>query len=672
MREVLRSPLFLFGLSLRIVALPFFGSSYLTDLFVPFVDSGVVNPLSNPWASWDPVFFPYGGALYLILLIPKLAGYLLLGDVALGTGPVALAIIKAPLLALDTMLLLTLSRMTRRSRDLLVMFWLNPVLFYISYIHGQLDVASMAFGVLSLHLLAQRRTGLSAVAMGLATLCKFHIVAILPLVAVYLWKRGFVPKTVREIITWFGLWAVVFVIGLLPPMFAGQADYISMGSPEALRVLAAQLELGSGQILHLGIVAVLLVSGRLCVSAWVSERGLVFGSGIILGLLVLIVDPMPGWLFWMFPLAALFFAEHLNAPRVVYWCAVAAYFIHFMGTEPLVSIGLPPIAEGLSMAALHSSVAGILLVMWSLSVRREAPLDKRTTPRMIGIAGDSGAGKSTLVSILADLFRQGDVTHLEGDDYHLFDRLSSVWNNKTHLNPALNDLSTMADHADELKQGRAVYHHWYDHLSGLFRPPRELQPGRVLIVQGLHTFYLREMRDRFDLRIFLSPEEQVLLSWKTGRDVKERGYTADEVGQHLDNRERDAKKYIEPQREYADWIVEFFMAEPMEPDEILNGGNPTLGARHRVRNSIQVFALARALQGATEGSCRVRKAEDDLDRLVIEVDGRISKEIAERLGTSLFPHMRRVTRSAVKPRWRGGHDGIVQLIALALLTEDDQ
>ena len=668
----MRSPLFLLGLSLRVLALPFFGSSYLTDLFVPFVDSGVLNPLSNPWASWDPVHFPYGGFLYLLLLIPKLAGYLLLGDMALGTGPVALAIIKFPLVVLDVLLLMTLSRMTRRFKDLLVMFWLNPVLFYISYVHGQLDVASMAFGILSLHLLTQRRTCLSAVAMGLATLCKFHIVIILPLVAVYLWKRGFRPETVRTVLSWFGLWALVSVIGLMPLMSAGQADYVSLGSPEALRVLSAQLELGSGQILHLGLVAMLLVLGRLCVSAWVSEKGLLFGSGVILGLLVLIVDPMPGWFFWVFPLWALFFVEHLNAPRVVYWCAVAAYFIHFVGMEQLQSFGLPFFARGVSLALLHSSVAGILFIIWTLSIRREAPLDRRITPRMIGVAGDSGAGKSTIVSVLADLFHPTDVTHLEGDDYHLFDRSSGVWDHKTHLNPELNDLPALADHTDDLKLGRTVYHHWYDHSSGQFQSPRELQPGRVLFVQGLHTFYLREMRKRFDLRIFLSPEEPVLLSWKSGRDAKERGYSTNEVERSVKRRETDSKEHVEPQRGYADWVVEFFMSKPKTSSDIPAGGKMILGARHRVTCSAHVFALARAIQETKEGSVQVLSAKDDLEHLVIEVDGQISKETISHLGTSLFPHLRRITRSAGKPRWHGGHNGVVQLVALSLMAENER
>ena len=67
MKGLWRSPAFLAGLALRLAFLPLFGSTFLRDLFIPFVDHGVLDPLSNPWAHLAPAHFPYGTALYVIL-----------------------------------------------------------------------------------------------------------------------------------------------------------------------------------------------------------------------------------------------------------------------------------------------------------------------------------------------------------------------------------------------------------------------------------------------------------------------------------------------------------------------------------------------------------------------------------------------------------------------------
>ena len=145
------------GLAARLACLPVFGSTYLTDLFVPFLDAAVLHPGSNPWSLSPPNFFPYGSVLFAILFTPRYLAHLLLGSAALGAGPLGLALVKAPLLLIDVGLLAILARFApRRSRELLVFYWLNPIPFFITYLHGQLDLAGMAFLVLSLWLLIRR------------------------------------------------------------------------------------------------------------------------------------------------------------------------------------------------------------------------------------------------------------------------------------------------------------------------------------------------------------------------------------------------------------------------------------------------------------------------------------------------------------------------------------
>ena len=111
-----------------------------------------------------------------------------------------------------------------------------------------------------------------------------------------------------------------------------------------------------------------------------------------------------------------------------------------------------------------------------------------------------GAGKNTLSESLKDLFNERNTLLIEGDDYHKWERGHERWQDYTHLNPKANHLSLMAMHTLQLSRGLSVLQRPYDHGSGVFGQPKELKFSKTVIVQGLHTFYLRGLRQTIDLR----------------------------------------------------------------------------------------------------------------------------------------------------------------------------
>lgn len=664
----LMTPLFLLGLAARLVAMPLFGSYFLTELFIPFVDHGILSPFSNPWAELPPIHFPYGSALYVFLFIPKALAYLISPEAALGIGPLSLAAMKTPLLMFDLLLLFILSRrVPGRERDLIVLYWLNPVLFYITYIHGQLDVASMAFSILSLDLLARRRIILSAAAMAIAIHCKFHVILVVPFAMAFLWNRNFLVMALKKVGTWCGVFGTLAAVGFLPQLAAGRLGYVSVGSPEAMRLFAAQIDLGGGHTLYLGVAAVLIVLGRLCVSSRISESGLFSGAAVLFATLLLAVDPMPGWYYWIFPLFAMVFTSRSAAPRVLFWASAAGYFAYFV-----VSTHLPEeiarLGTGIALATLQACIAGMALVTWSLEVRTEAPIERRVRPLLIGISGDSGAGKTTLASILADLFDSKMVSIVSGDDYHRWERDDPIWRETTHLAPGANDLLTLTEHSRELKGGLPIRHHRYDHGSGRFTAPREVRPGRVVIIEGLHALYSRGLRALYDLRIYLEPDEDVRIAWKVRRDVSERGHSAASAMEMIEVRSAAAREHVKPQRPYADWVIEMKPDGPLDREAALDGKLPPLYARHVLWNDAPIERLVSALETSGECKAQVSPVEGDIDRVGLIVRGHLSAKTAERIAASLFPELRQITRGWRPPKFHEGHAGVAQLITLLLLA----
>ncbi len=659
---------FFLGLGIKLAALPWFRSYYLNDLFIPFLDAAVKSPWVNPWNLSPPSYFPYGSVLFFILFLPRYLFYLVFGDAVLGQTLASICLVKVPILGLDIFLFYSLVRLFRNRTDyLLIYYWLSPICFYISYIHGQLDVAAMAFCVASLWKLKENRHALSGFLMAAACLCKFHVIILVPFFFSFIWNQLFASRALQALTRWTLAWGLACAVGFLPLIFARRMAYVSFFSPEALRIFSTSFSYGGGQTLYFGVLIVLIVLGRLCASTRISSEGLFFGSGAIFASLLLATHTMPGWYYWVAPFVAALFSLYPSVPRILYWTYSGAYLAYFM----VLNGRVPPeweIVKGVTYTSLQAVLAAILVAMWALIVRRQAVLSGRTQPILLGLSGNSGAGKDRLSLALQDLFTPRNSVILHGDDYHKWERDNERWADYTHLNPRANNLSHMAQDTRILASGASIFSSRYDHQHGIFTGPMRIKPSKTVIVQGLHTLYLRGMRKKFNLKVFLDPHEMVRTAWKLDRDVKERGHSPEKILQTIVRRESDSRLHISPQRDVADWIIEYLpVDENLTTEDLLKGVPIDVWVRHTVWNDESLDDLARALHIHCGCEVRFDTPETNMERIRLGIKGNPTPEQIRTLGELLIPDLRHVTRARRPPTWRAGLDGINQLIAGTLL-----
>jgi len=176
---------------------------------------------------------------------------------------------------------------------------------------------------------------------------------------------------------------------------------------------------------------------------------------------------------------------------------------------------------------------------------------------ILGVVGDSASGKTTLTRGLVRVLGEDDVTHICTDDYHRYDRKERADMNITPLNPDCNHMDIIAQHLKLLHAGEPILKPVYRHSDGTFGPPVYVKPNRFMVIDGLFGYYLPEMRDAYDVRVYLNPPEELRRQWKVQRDCSRRGYTTDQVLADLDKREPDSEAHIRPQRAYADMLVSF-------------------------------------------------------------------------------------------------------------------
>ena len=177
---------------------------------------------------------------------------------------------------------------------------------------------------------------------------------------------------------------------------------------------------------------------------------------------------------------------------------------------------------------------------------------------VIGIAGGTGSGKSTLVKKIKEEFHDR-TTILSHDFYYkqhndiTFEQRKKL--NYDHLESFDTDL--MIEHIRELASGREIQRPVYDFtIHNRVDDTVTVKPAKVIIVEGILIFENKELRDMFDIKLFIDTDADVRIIRRILRDVSERGRTLESVvNQYLTTVKPMHEQFVEPYKKYADIII---------------------------------------------------------------------------------------------------------------------
>lgn len=676
---ILTSPLFIGGLGIKILASFFFASDYLGKLFIPFLKFYTLSGFNSPYEHFYSLgmtdMFPYPKMMLYIVSLPGLLFKPFLNpDIFLVTH-FELFLYRLPLILADIVILVVLARWLKgKEKQVLIFYWLSPILLYINYFHGQFDVIPIALVFVFLYFLFKEKWSFAYIALGVAIATKFHLIILVPFTVVYIWRK---KKNIQEIAIFLAILGALFVGINNIDLFSTGFKELVFNNREQFKIFDLRLLLGANTIIYLIPLAYIALFFHSLTFRFFNRDVFVMFLGFSFGILTLLIPPMQGWYYWIIPFFIYFYLKNVSSSKFVFWMLTVGYFLYFLVIPTSdffhifqytnASIGSMPNVYGMLQshnmdARLFSNIVFTFLqatlfvnVMWIY--RRGVEESKKNKlynmPYLVGIAGDSGSGKSVFAGLLANVFGEKNIAIVAGDDMHKWERGNDMWQKYTHLDPGANELHGNLEHALMLKSGRDIYRRRYDHNTGTFTFPNKLESKKVVVFEGLHSFYLTQMRKALDLKIFIMPDEQLRTHWKLCRDMKDRGYTKKKVLENLQKREGDANKFIKTQEEYADIIISLRskndISEKLGEHIIVD-----MFLELKCNNDVNVEAFVQALSPfVTVDHFFSEQAQ------MIRVSGKISKDDVEKVSYIFEPELCEVV--VTKPDWSANYNGIIEL-----------
>lgn len=173
---------------------------------------------------------------------------------------------------------------------------------------------------------------------------------------------------------------------------------------------------------------------------------------------------------------------------------------------------------------------------------------------LIGIAGGTCSGKTTLIKNLAARFG-GAASFLGFDEYFIGSDKYDLDKITNFEDPKLYNYTKFTEDLKKLKRGESLQIRANSRESSESgRTQTTIPSSPIIIVEGFLIFYYSQARDLFDHRIFIELPDAEILARRFGRTKGTKHWDSHE---YIQNKIIPYHhKYVEPQREYADLVID--------------------------------------------------------------------------------------------------------------------
>ena len=181
-------------------------------------------------------------------------------------------------------------------------------------------------------------------------------------------------------------------------------------------------------------------------------------------------------------------------------------------------------------------------------------------PTIIGIAGGTASGKTSIAKKLYEATKEyGTVSLIRMDDYYRRYPFIPVneEGSKNFDHPNSYETELLINDLQKLQKGETIEKPIYDFIIQNRSDKTEiLTPGNVIIVEGIMTFVNEELRNCFDIKIFVDTPDDIRFIRRLKRDMIERKRTLESiVKQYLGSVRPMHHAFVETSKQFADIII---------------------------------------------------------------------------------------------------------------------
>lgn len=178
---------------------------------------------------------------------------------------------------------------------------------------------------------------------------------------------------------------------------------------------------------------------------------------------------------------------------------------------------------------------------------------------ILGIAGGTGSGKTTVVNQVVHEYPDTDVTVISQDSYYK-DTSHLSYEERVKINfdhPNSIDFDLLKEHLLELRKGNNIDQPVYSFVEhNRTKETVRTKPSSVIVVEGILILTLPEIRDLFDIKVYIDCDSDERLIRRLRRDISDRGRDLNEVLERYQTTLKPMhQQFIEPTKAYADVII---------------------------------------------------------------------------------------------------------------------
>ena len=645
----------------KVLLLFLFSSDYSTLLFKPFVNSFIDNGFMNPWEFYIQNNLNLDSFPYHSLMLMVLTPFAFLSNVFNFD-----ALFKLPLLFADLAILYVLLKsFPYKKKEVYLFYFLNPIIIYSIYIHSQLDIIPTALLLYGTYFLLQNKYNYSSLMFGLALSTKIHVMVALPLIFFYLYKT----EKIKTAFKYVAISLTIFLLFDLPFLFSDGFIQMVLLNPKQSLLFDSSYSIGPVNIL-IPIAVIAFIYIHFFNQKKVNQDLLYFYFGILFIVIIFFVYSGSAWYVWMVPFVSMYFIKNNNnKSRTLYIGFSIAYLVFFiffykseykdilfLGNEVSFKIENDRLAD-VFFTLIEVLLVSILYAFYKYGIRSNSIYRKHLN-LIIGIGGDSGVGKTTFLNNLQNVLGN-KLLQIEGDGEHKWERGDDNWNKFTHLDPKANHIHKQSEAINSLKNNETIFRSDYNHNNGKFSKLKKVKPKEFIIISGLHPFYLPKLRKNIDFKIYIDTEESIRRHWKIIRDTKNRGYSIQKIMEQIENRMQDAKKYIYPQKEFADMIIKYYPINTFkigEQNETVN-----LGLKITFDANIYMDDILGNLNCPFEWDYN-----NDLKSQYIQIETSPQLNFND-IARNSIENISEIISLDIK--WESGYKGLIQLISIKMISE---